>query len=122
MRKAESQSAKLSTAYETLRNPHARAQYMLELLGEYVTRSDVPPDLLLEMLDKTERIPECSKQELQEMHEENENRLQETGKELELFFRNKQADKARAAVARLNYFMRLRTAIDDEMEQRLHKT
>ncbi|RUS16198.1 hypothetical protein BC938DRAFT_476666, partial [Jimgerdemannia flammicorona] len=62
---AETQSSFVNKAYHTLRNPLARAQYMLQLRGEHVGEAESleDPELLMEVLEAREELEEAGGEE-----------------------------------------------------------
>lgn len=72
---AQTQSAIINKAYHTLRDPLARAQYMLGLKGQHVdeTESLHDPELLMEIMEFREELEEASTEdEVAELKQRND--------------------------------------------------
>ncbi|CAG8788550.1 7616_t:CDS:2, partial [Acaulospora morrowiae] len=59
---AQQQSSLINKAYQVLKDPLSRAQYMLQLNGIAITESESleDPKLLMEILDTRERLEEAT--------------------------------------------------------------
>lgn len=76
------QASNINIAYNTLKQPHLRAKYMLQLMGVPFgegTDTPVDPALLMEIMEIREQIEACSStQGLKDLQQENDVRMQDT--------------------------------------------
>ncbi|RKP07969.1 Co-chaperone HscB, C-terminal oligomerization domain-containing protein [Thamnocephalis sphaerospora] len=111
---AEQQSAWLNRAYHTLREPLARAQYLLQLHGVDVTETEsvADPELLMTVMEERERIDDATDAtEVRDVFQANEDRIRETITMLGDAFRANNWISAHALTVRLKYWYRLRAAV-----------
>jgi len=84
---------------------------MLELVNVTVNKTAVSPQFLMDILDTMERLNDTSEvisqDELQVMHKDLTATVQQSEKELVRLFREKNYDKAKESVARMNYYVRM---------------
>ncbi|CAG8465229.1 4204_t:CDS:2 [Ambispora gerdemannii] len=105
---AHTQSSTINEAYQVLRDPLARAQYMLRLNGILVTESESieDPELLMQVMEARERLEEAtSEEEVKIITEENE--------EISQAFQNNDLDTAKELTIRLQYWCNIRNAAVD---------
>ena len=115
-KKAEATSARINEAYKTLQSPLHRAQYLLSHRGietaEDETAKVDDPELLMEVLEARERIEEAEEEEdLIQMKEENEVRIQESIKALEQAFAEDNMELAKGETVKLRYWMNISESI-----------
>ncbi|KAJ3014641.1 UNVERIFIED_CONTAM: hypothetical protein HDU68_000189 [Siphonaria sp. JEL0065] len=105
---SERQSVFMNKAYQTLRDPLARAKYILHLnkihVDETESKSAMSPGDLMKIMDVWEAIEEVSTQaELDVLMKENEDRIAKEVVTLSLLFPNGELEKAKEAAVRLQY-------------------
>ncbi|CAG8499595.1 2852_t:CDS:2 [Ambispora leptoticha] len=113
---ALNQSSIINGAYQTLRDPLARAQYMLRLNGILVTESESieDPELLMQVMEARELLEEATcEEEVKNIREMNEERINEIIKEISQAFQNNDLDTAKALTIRLQYWHNIRNAAVD---------
>jgi molecular chaperone HscB len=115
-KKAEALSARINEAYKTLQSPLHRAQYLLSQRGIEVAEDETAkvddPELLMEVLEARERIEEAQEEEdLVEMKEENEVRIQDSTKALEQAFAEDDMELAKSEAVKLRYWMNISESI-----------
>ncbi|KAL8810752.1 MAG: hypothetical protein Q9223_002132 [Gallowayella weberi] len=124
--KAEAASARINDAYRTLLNPLARARYLLSLrgveMGEDESIAGSPSDsgegmdagLLMEVMEVREEIEAAqSKEEIEGMKAENEERKTASEHRLDKLFRAGDIEGARREAVRLGYWVNVGTALAD---------
>jgi molecular chaperone HscB len=98
---AEESTAVLNDAYRTLRDPIARAEYLLKLegfdIGEQTTK-DVPPELLEEVFELNMALEEADVEQLESARKRFEGMRGEIDAELEQTFGKWDATKNREAL------------------------
>lgn len=98
---AEEKTAVLNDAYRTLRDPIARAEYLLKLegfdIGEQTTK-DVPPELLEEVFELNMAIEEADLQQLESARQRFEGMRMELDAELRQTFGQWDATRGREAL------------------------
>ncbi|KAF2627831.1 co-chaperone protein HscB, mitochondrial precursor [Macroventuria anomochaeta] len=115
-KRAEATSARINEAYKTLQSPLHRAQYLLSQRGietaEDETAKVDDPELLMEVLEAREQIEEAeSEEDLVEMKDENEVRIQESIKTLEQAFAEDDMESAKSETVKLRYWMNISESI-----------
>ncbi|KZM24479.1 molecular chaperone [Ascochyta rabiei] len=115
-KRAEATSARINEAYKTLQSPLHRAQYLLSQRGietaEDETAKVDDPELLMEVLEARERIEEAEQEEdLVEMKDENEIRIQASIKALERAFAEDDMELAKDETVKLRYWMNISESI-----------
>ncbi|XPS70825.1 molecular chaperone [Ascochyta lentis] len=115
-KRAEATSARINEAYKTLQSPLHRAQYLLSQRGietaEDETAKVDDPELLMEVLEARERIEEAEQEEdLVEMKDENEVRIQASIKALEQAFAEDDMEVAKGETVKLRYWMNISESI-----------
>ncbi|KAJ4359330.1 molecular chaperone [Ascochyta clinopodiicola] len=115
-KRAEATSARINEAYKTLQSPLHRAQYLLSQRGietaEDETAKVDDPELLMEVLEARERIEEAEQEEdLVEMKDENEIRIQASIKALEQAFAEDDMELAKGETVKLRYWMNISESI-----------
>ncbi|KAF2729103.1 Co-chaperone Hsc20 [Polyplosphaeria fusca] len=115
--KAQALSARINEAYKTLQNPLLRAQYLLSLRGidihEDETAKVDDAELLMEVLEVRERIEEAeSEEELVEMKDVNEKRIEESVRVLEEAFEGDDVEGATTEAVRLRYWVNIKESLD----------
>ncbi|KAK4197790.1 putative mitochondrial J-type co-chaperone JAC1 precursor [Triangularia verruculosa] len=118
---ATTNSAIINTAYKTLSNPLLRAQYLLhelydvDLAGDEAgTQIEPDPELLMTVLESREIIEEAdTEQDLEELREENEKRIEEAERGLEEAFKEEDVERAKEEAVRLRYWMNIREGVNN---------
>ncbi|KAJ4287349.1 molecular chaperone [Kalmusia sp. IMI 367209] len=115
--KAQALSARINEAYKTLQNPLLRAQYLLSLRGIEVAEDETAkvddPELLMEVLETRERIEEAeSEEDLVDMKQENERRIEESVKLLEGAFERDDVQNAQEEAVKLRYWVNIKESLD----------
>ncbi|KAJ3046018.1 hypothetical protein HDV00_003766 [Rhizophlyctis rosea] len=113
---SEVQSSFINKAYQTLRDPLARAKYLLSQVDMKVEESSSleDPELLMEVLEARELLEEAtSEEEMGEVAKQNDERLQETISELSDAFAAGNMDRARDLTVRLQYWTNIKRAIQE---------
>ncbi|KAI9476618.1 Co-chaperone HscB, C-terminal oligomerization domain-containing protein [Zychaea mexicana] len=111
---AQLQSSMLNKAYGTLKDPLARARYMLELEGVEVSETESlhDPELLMEVMELREELDEVStEEELAQVKQTNDAKYQETVQNLSKAFEKKDLDHAKELMVQLQYWETIRRAI-----------
>ncbi|KAI7847566.1 Co-chaperone HscB, C-terminal oligomerization domain-containing protein [Circinella umbellata] len=111
---AQLQSSLLNKAYGTLKDPLARARYMLELENVEVSESDSlhEPELLMEVMELREELDEVTnEEELDQVKQTNDAKYEETVKNLSEAFKSKNLDHAKELMIQLQYWETIRRAI-----------
>lgn len=116
--KAEALSARINEAYKTLANPLLRAQYLLSLRGVDVANDERlkvdEPALLMLVLEAREAIEDAgSEEELSEVREENEERIEKGEEALEMAFREDDVESAKREAVRMRYWVNIRESLDN---------
>ncbi|KAJ3299499.1 hypothetical protein HK104_008688 [Borealophlyctis nickersoniae] len=113
---SEQQSSFINKAYQTLRDPLARAKYLLEQGGVHVDEAASldDPDLLMAVLDAREQLEEAeTDEEVAAIGAENEKRLRETMKSLAEAFAAGDLDRARDLTIQLQYWTNIKRAVNE---------
>ncbi|KAF2069367.1 hypothetical protein CYY_009311 [Polysphondylium violaceum] len=109
-------STSLNTAYNILKSPFLRAEYLLNQKGyDLYNVGDVDPEVLMEVLEVREAIDDGSEDEIKQIGHENRERINQCCKELESLFNNNQYQDALKKVVYLRYL----TRIQEEVHKRL---
>eukprot|EP00026_Physarum_polycephalum_P015201 Phypoly_transcript_15830.p1 GENE.Phypoly_transcript_15830~~Phypoly_transcript_15830.p1 ORF type:complete len:129 (+),score=30.41 Phypoly_transcript_15830:408-794(+) len=111
---SENQSAALNHAYNVLKTPHLRAEYLLGLNGVDVgekmgTLTDT--GLLMEIMELREAVEEGSPELLKEVGEANRKKLDEMEAELGQIFASGDFEKAKAKTIELKYLEKIQEEI-----------
>ena len=116
-------ATRVNEAYQTLKNPLARAQYLLELAGRHAdteSNTAMPPEFLMEQKEWREAVAEAraarEQGELEELHRRVKQRMNERYEQLAELL-DDQHDYATGAdrVRRLMFLEKLLFDIDDAM-------
>ncbi|KAL1933388.1 hypothetical protein VTP01DRAFT_7478 [Rhizomucor pusillus] len=113
---AQMQSSILNKAYHTLRDPLARAQYLLSMRGKQVDESESlhDPELLMEIMEFREELEEAQTEEqVHELKQRNDEKYNETVQHLSSAFANDDLDQAKEYMIQLQYWDNIRRAIVD---------
>ena len=115
--RAEATSARINEAYKTLQNPLLRAQYLLSLRGIDVAEDETAkvedPELLMEVLDAREEIENArEEEELEEMKEINEGRIERSESILDEAFQRDDIEGAKGEAVRLRYWVNIKESLD----------
>jgi molecular chaperone HscB len=112
------QSSLVTHAYQTLKNPKLRAEYLLSLEGQKVDESDVDQMFLMEVMEMNEILneEEVSQSQLKQYMRENEAMKEQVGKEFSDSMLNKDYVNARKSAAKLNYLVRIRDTIYEMLD------
>jgi len=115
------QSALLNDAFRTLRDPVARAEYVLRLHGFDLNSRDVPPDLLEEVFEFNVAVEESDSAQLDHFRERFSSMLGEIDSSLESAFSHWDSsrsqeilDQIRSLLNRRKYIHNLVRTIHDE--------
>ena len=116
-------ATRVNEAYQTLKNPLARAQYLLELTGRRAdteSNTSMPPEFLMEQMEWREAVAEAREAqeygELEQLHHRVRQRMNKRYEQLAELL-DDQHDYALAAdrVRRLMFLEKLLAEIDDGM-------
>ncbi len=117
-----SASSAINVAHKVLRNPAARASYILRLngidaLGEGAGTGGVSGMLLMQVMEARELIgdPSSDVREIEELKRRNSMAVEACVRDLALAFRKGDLQTAKAITVALQYY----TKIDDEVTERL---
>ncbi|KAF9562425.1 hypothetical protein BGW38_008978, partial [Lunasporangiospora selenospora] len=113
---AQQQSTLANKAYATLKEPLPRANYLLELLGAPIheTESLNESELLMEVMEARELLEEAqTEDEVQELKNTNDVRIDETVKGLSKAFQEGNLDSAKTLAIQLQYWIRIQNVIRD---------
>eukprot|EP00002_Diphylleia_rotans_P017548 TRINITY_DN3405_c0_g4_i1.p1 TRINITY_DN3405_c0_g4~~TRINITY_DN3405_c0_g4_i1.p1 ORF type:complete len:323 (-),score=76.30 TRINITY_DN3405_c0_g4_i1:151-1119(-) len=113
-----SQTMLLNTAYNTLKQPHLRAVYLLGLNGIEIAESESLTDemFLMEIMEIREAVESAQGvEELQQLKQENEERIQQCLKAIEKQLKLQLWERAKGLIAPLQYYMKIRETIVDKM-------
>ena len=110
---AEQQSSLLNKAYFTLLKPLPRALYLLELHGYTVDEesTEMNPEFLMEVLELNERIGEGSLDDVHEIEEEIQLKIEENVKGLAQAFAAKDYAAAKETAVRLRYYINVESKV-----------
>lgn len=115
-------SALLNRAYQTLRHPSSRAQYMLQLKGREPLREGastaVDPALLMEVMEARESIPEVSDEELAAYRAIFGRKFEEGSKRMAGAFAKDDLDSVERELIRMQYYSRVLFEMDEEGDRR----
>ncbi|OBZ87655.1 Iron-sulfur cluster co-chaperone protein HscB, mitochondrial [Choanephora cucurbitarum] len=113
---AQLQSSIINKAYNTLKNPLSRAQYILKQQGIEVDESESlnDPELLMEVMEFREELEEVSsEEELKPLKQRNDERYQETVNRLQDAFEKQDYDRAKELAIELQYWTSIQNAIHE---------
>ncbi|KAN0030843.1 hypothetical protein ACTA71_009488 [Dictyostelium dimigraforme] len=109
-------STSLNTAYNILKSPFLRAEYILNQKGlDLSSVGDVDPEVLMEVLEVREAIDEGTEQEITNIAHENRQKINDVVEKLEIEFQNKNYQEALKQTVYLRYL----TKIQEEVHNRL---
>ncbi|RKP22796.1 hypothetical protein SYNPS1DRAFT_25319 [Syncephalis pseudoplumigaleata] len=120
---AEQQSSWLNHAYHTLRDPLARAQYLLQLYDVDISESEsiASPELLMTVMQAREDIEETEDDvRIEAIAGENNLRIDATLNALKTAFQSRDIDRAKELTIELKYWYRIKTAIRTWEDDRHH--
>ncbi|KAI9357533.1 Co-chaperone HscB, C-terminal oligomerization domain-containing protein [Pilaira anomala] len=113
---AQLQSSVINKAYNILKNPLSRAQYLLEQQGIRVNESDSlsDPELLMDVMEFREELEEVqSEDELGPLKKRNDDKFQETVNNLSKAFKEKDYNRAKELTIELQYWQSIQSAIHE---------
>ncbi|GAB5586625.1 molecular chaperone [Umbelopsis nana] len=113
---AQNQSSYLNKAYNTLKEPLARAQYMLALNGVEISESESleDPELLMEVMEIREQMEEAeSEDDIEKLKVENNEKIHQTADQLTHAFKSNNLEEAKELTVQLQYWDNIRRAIVD---------
>ncbi|CAO3616304.1 unnamed protein product [Mucor hiemalis] len=113
---AQLQSSVINKAYNTLKNPLTRAQYMLEQNGITINESDSlsDPELLMEVMEFREELEEVtSEKELVPLKNRNDDKFHETVEKLTKAFDKQDFKLAKDLAIELQYWQSIQSAIHE---------
>ena len=116
-------ATRVNEAYQTLRNPLSRAQYLLDLAGQGVDKENntaMPPEFLMEQMEWREAVAEARQAreiaELEQLHHRVKQRMNKRYDQLaELLDERRDYATAADRVRRLMFLEKLLAEIDDGM-------
>mmetsp|Transcript_19023 Transcript_19023/g.26610 ORF Transcript_19023/g.26610 Transcript_19023/m.26610 type:complete len:269 (-) Transcript_19023:3078-3884(-) len=110
-------SAAINHAYNVLKTPHLRAQYLLSLCGieleEGTTITD--PELLMEIMEIREKIEESSQRETIQIGKQNHDSIKDTIHRISQAFRRKDLEAAKLETTKLQYLIRIQEAVENKL-------
>lgn len=111
----------VTRAYDTLKRPHTRATYLMELVGRPVDETAsgalVGPAFLMEIMELREKIDATSENaKLRALFEANLQQMEQTGQVLAQALNEGDLDGASEAAAQLQYWNRIDETLWDKME------
>ena len=110
----------VNNAYNTLRKPHLRAQYLLELQGIDISKegqSLTDSELLMEVMEVRENIENAQNIEaLHQIRRANQQRIHSTLQDLEQAFDNYDYQKAKQRTIELQYWTKASQEIEIKEE------
>ncbi|KAF1813583.1 Co-chaperone Hsc20 [Eremomyces bilateralis CBS 781.70] len=119
-REAEAASSYINEAYKTLREPLARAQYLLRLRGitshedESSKLDENDQELLMEVLEAREEVEEAETEDVVwKLREVNEKRVEDCVRTLEELFAKDNLDEAKKETVKLRFWMNIRESLDN---------
>ncbi|KAJ9181267.1 hypothetical protein P3X46_009413 [Hevea brasiliensis] len=115
---AAEQSARVTDAYRTLRNPRLRAIYILKLEGVNVNEEETisEPQLLAEIMEIREAVEEApDSKALTEIQSQMREKLQHWSKSFANAFQSKKFEEAITCIRRMTYYDR----VNEEIVKRL---
>jgi len=112
------QSSLVTNAYQVLKNPKLRAEYLLALEGQKVDVSDVDQEFLMDTMELMETLneEELTQDELRSFMSQNEQEREDVGQEFNEAFAARDWLAAKHAAAKLNYLVRSRDTIYEMLE------
>jgi molecular chaperone HscB len=121
------QASDITAAYECLRHHHTRATHLMERLGRpIIDQKDnsgvmgvaISAEFLTRVMHVREIIDEANQQQdvLQRLHDENRQRNQSTGVELQQAIETGQFDRAAQLTAHLQYWNRIDETIRSKLD------
>ncbi|KAJ3400748.1 hypothetical protein CcCBS67573_g05928 [Chytriomyces confervae] len=114
---SETQSVFINKAYQALRDPLARAKYMLHLKDIHIDEADkgsISPQSLMEIMEIWEEIEGLESQEgLDALTHENEKRIADEVRTLSKAFQKEDLALAKDAVVKLQYWYSLKQRLRD---------
>nr|XP_015920987.2 iron-sulfur cluster co-chaperone protein HscB isoform X2 [Parasteatoda tepidariorum] len=111
------QSALVNKAYQTLLRPIDRGLYLLELHRKPLVEDEIqlPSEFLANVMEVNEDIEDCkAANTLESIRHVNDAKLQLLFSDVSLAFKEKNIDKARESLCKLNYFIN----IDDKIRKK----
>ncbi|EGC33756.1 hypothetical protein DICPUDRAFT_154133 [Dictyostelium purpureum] len=110
-------STSINTAYNILKSPFLRAEYILNQKGyDLSSVGDVDPEVLMEVLEIREAIDEGTDEEITKIGNENREKINEVSKELESLFEKKDYQEALKRTVYLRYLTRIQEEIHKKLE------
>ncbi|KFH66282.1 hypothetical protein MVEG_08381 [Podila verticillata NRRL 6337] len=113
---AQQQSTLANKAYATLKEPLSRANYLLDLAQSPIHESESldNPELLMEVMEARELLEDAqTEDEVQDLKNVNDARVQETCQGLSEAFKEKDLEKAKELAIKLQYWIRIQNVIRD---------
>ncbi|CDK25344.1 unnamed protein product [Kuraishia capsulata CBS 1993] len=115
----EGASSVINHAYNTLKSPLNRSQYLLKLLKGYDvaedeffrTRQMADKELLMTILEIHEELENANENDIEGLKQENDARIQETVQELEKLYEAEDYDAAALGTIKLKYWVNIDTAL-----------
>jgi molecular chaperone HscB len=112
-----SQSAMANNAYQTLKNPQFRAEYMLKnIFKTDVEDYTLPQDFLIEMMDLMEQVSEdLPPDQLEKIQNQVNEQIEESCKALSKSFAKQDLETVKRQVAELNYLTRVKNQVIEQL-------
>ncbi|KAK5584151.1 hypothetical protein RB653_005758 [Dictyostelium firmibasis] len=110
-------STSLNTAYNILKSPFLRAEYILNQKGlDLSSVGDVDPDVLMEVLEVREAIDEGTEEEIKKIAHENREKINDVIENLENEFQNKNYQEALKQTVYLRYLTRIQEEVHNRLD------
>ncbi|KAK5664581.1 molecular chaperone [Batrachochytrium dendrobatidis] len=115
---SEEQSTLVNKAYQTLRDPLTRAQYMLDMYGVGISESTSinEPQFLAQIMDIQESIESAENdvQVINQIKSDNQVEIQKAEKSIAACFRQSDLDGAKQATIKMQYLRTIDTLINEK--------
>lgn len=108
------QSSHVNRAYDVLRNPMRRGEYLLQLHG-MTQDAQLPQDFLVDMMELNEALEDAQTADLPALHTRIKAGLQECESKAAAAFDQSQLSDAHQALARMKYFDNLERAVRERL-------
>jgi len=111
-----SQSALLNNAFNFLKKPHLRAQYLLSLHGISLEEERIckDSDLLKELLETHETIEIATKEEAEEMGQKNKKEISKCIGNISKSFQENKLEESKDSLAKLQFLLNVQEAIENK--------
>ncbi|KAN0009194.1 hypothetical protein ACTFIU_006467 [Dictyostelium citrinum] len=110
-------STSLNTAYNILKSPFLRAEYILNQKGlDLSSVGDVDPEVLMEVLEVREAIDEGTEEDITKIAHENRQKINDVVEKLEIEFQNKNYQEALKQTVYLRYLTRIQEEVHNRLD------